>query len=483
MKRYKFNWLNPTSHWCLNLADKTERAIMMQLVAINNFESDYSKQSSGRGDTSQHGNWFNFRNEKFSGAPSSTASTIAGATVKDFFIDRDFVRNLPTSGTIEFDYVSTMRPNPRDFPSTATTSTPTAAGAKANSISASSSAKTPAASPTKAGGGGAGMGLGLGLTSTAQLINDDELYYFMQQLGLSNRAKVSSAQAIFTLMDLQLASTKYYFLARHILLLLDAFEDHWEIQAKAFVAVFSRIKDLHNVDIVLRSLQTKTQQEIFKRIGCLNLVNPLKIAADYVFSLRYQDNRSLMVALMELASYESADQIIEDPNTELPISTLYGSYTRALNDVRPEVMRFTYADFGLRTNNVLWTNRRELLKRFLVGTQPIDEDIFTTVSMYKEMEAAGALLTGPIDQQYASFLKTKKSNLQRVAKNTRVMVNMMRSSALGNALAPIQANRDLIPPNTGSSNAMLAPSSAVAVAAAVAAVSSASSNNLLANVT
>jgi hypothetical protein len=53
LKRYKFNWSNPTAHWSLHLDDKTQRAIMMQIIAINNYESEFSKISSGRGDTSQ----------------------------------------------------------------------------------------------------------------------------------------------------------------------------------------------------------------------------------------------------------------------------------------------------------------------------------------------------------------------------------------------------------------------------------------------
>jgi hypothetical protein len=53
LKRYKFNWSNPTAHWSLNLEDKTQRSIMMQIIAINNYESEFSKNHSGRGDTSQ----------------------------------------------------------------------------------------------------------------------------------------------------------------------------------------------------------------------------------------------------------------------------------------------------------------------------------------------------------------------------------------------------------------------------------------------
>lgn len=193
------------------------------------------------------------------------------------------------------------------------------------------------------------------------------------------------------------------------------------------------------MDLILRTLSTKAQLEIFKRIGCLNLINPLKISFDYVLCLKYQDNRTLARQLMELASFESADQIMEDSTTDLPVATLYGSMTRVENDVRPEVMRFTYADFGVRTNNVLWHRRRDLLSRFLVGTQPMDEEIFQTISMFKELEAAGALLQGPIDQQYASYQKSKKSNFQRVVKNTKSMVNVMRMAKESFAVAAAAA--------------------------------------------
>ena len=51
--RFKFNWLNPTGHWRLDLCDSAQRALFMNIVAINTEESDYSKHRSGRGDTSQ----------------------------------------------------------------------------------------------------------------------------------------------------------------------------------------------------------------------------------------------------------------------------------------------------------------------------------------------------------------------------------------------------------------------------------------------
>ena len=88
------------------------------------------------------------------------------------------------------------------------------------------------------------------------------------------------------------------------------------MQAKVVVSMFSRLVDLQNIDLVLRHLDNRAQQEVVKRLGYLNVINPLKIAFDYVLPLTCLDNRILLVSLMELASVESADNIIEDANTQ-----------------------------------------------------------------------------------------------------------------------------------------------------------------------
>ena len=317
------------------------------------------------------GNWNNFRNSKY---------TINRET-RDVLIDKDYIKNLPSGGTIDFDYVSTTRPFISD-------------------------------------------------DNPVKIINDDELYIFNERLCLSPRKKVTNASSLFVLLDLQLASACYYFTVEHVHSLLDAFEDHWELQARVVVCMFSRIADLHRLDILLRNLDRRTQQEVMKRLGCLNMINPLKISFDYVLCLKYLDNRMLLIALMELASMESADQIIEEPNTELPIATIYGSYTRTLNETRPETMRFQFTDFGKRTKTVNWTARKELVKKFLVGTMPVDtEQLHHVIAMYKELEADGKLSEGPIDLQYMSYHRQMKSNTHRTTRNTKNMVNIMRATA------------------------------------------------------
>ena len=96
-EKFKFNWLNPTGHWRLDLNNRCQRAVMMQLIALNIVESKASKKAK-RGDTSQKGNWCNYRNEKINGTPCA--------------IDMEFSKSLPFRGVLEFDYVSTTRPPP-----------------------------------------------------------------------------------------------------------------------------------------------------------------------------------------------------------------------------------------------------------------------------------------------------------------------------------------------------------------------------------
>jgi hypothetical protein len=70
---------------------------MMQLIALNGSESKASKRAK-RGDTSQKGNWCNFRNEK-----------LAGVEVE---VNVEYTKALPWSGVLEFDYITTTRPLP-----------------------------------------------------------------------------------------------------------------------------------------------------------------------------------------------------------------------------------------------------------------------------------------------------------------------------------------------------------------------------------
>ena len=94
--RFRLNFLNPTGHWRLDLADANHKEVWHMILTLEGKERVASKKS-GRGDTSQKGNFSNFRNEKLNGAPCDLAS---------------MGHDVPP-GTLEFDFVSTNRP-PKD---------------------------------------------------------------------------------------------------------------------------------------------------------------------------------------------------------------------------------------------------------------------------------------------------------------------------------------------------------------------------------
>jgi len=122
---FKFNWANPTGRWRFNLEDDDQRTTMTKFIAINKMESNFSRLESGREDTSQMEDWSNFRNASYTAAGLTDDSNDDGEEAaaepqekgeserhnfKPFVIDKAFTDDLPYTGIVEFDYVSTRRP-------------------------------------------------------------------------------------------------------------------------------------------------------------------------------------------------------------------------------------------------------------------------------------------------------------------------------------------------------------------------------------
>ncbi|KAL8009639.1 putative flagellar calcium-binding protein calflagin [Plasmopara halstedii] len=87
---------NPTAHYSFDLAKHKDRIALNKLAEVAQSEKLFSKLRSGRADTSQHGNWENFRNEELDGHRLVLTNT--------------FFHSLPCRGKLSFDYVSTTRP-------------------------------------------------------------------------------------------------------------------------------------------------------------------------------------------------------------------------------------------------------------------------------------------------------------------------------------------------------------------------------------
>ena len=52
-EKFKFNWVNPTGHWRLDLSNRAQRGVMNQIAALSIVEAEFSEHHSKRGDTSQ----------------------------------------------------------------------------------------------------------------------------------------------------------------------------------------------------------------------------------------------------------------------------------------------------------------------------------------------------------------------------------------------------------------------------------------------
>eukprot|EP01041_Mallomonas_annulata_P000200 gene200-359_t len=349
-EKFRFNWLNPTGHWRLDLGNRSQRNVMTQILALNSVESEFSEKYSKRGDTSQKGNWYNFRNECFRGGQN------------EITIDADFALNTPWNGVIEFDYVSTTRP-----------------------IS----------------------------TSDVKTITPMEFEVMLANLGLSTRKRLSKANNLMNFMGLQMAVVKYYFTTSDVMTVMDCFSPDDTTQVKVIVCMFSRIKNLEDMNIIMRHLSSAAVQDLVQRIGWLNIMNPFKPCNDFILSHKYIDNRILTVKLLDLSAAESGDQLKEQPRTEFLLVQLYASMGRITAEYSNKVLRVAYCDFGERQSPPNWNKRRELISSFLIGTAPICPDVFKTMLMYKELESVGALSVGPIDQQYYEYQKTIKQKKVR----------------------------------------------------------------------
>lgn len=417
IEEFRFNWSNPSGHWRLNLENRTQRMVMNKIIALNASEALFSRRKSRRGDTSQEGNWFNFRNGKYSSSSKST---------KDVLIDQAFVDNLPQSGTLEFDYVSTTRPGhgfeivtieEKGEPEPETEAEAEAeaeegededgggvgggggAGGEATLDAAETSASSQAASLTK------GSSELHDEEERSDTISRDELVDLLVKLRLSSRNKISRDNVLFPLMELQLAVTKYFFTVASGIYILECFAPDPISLAKVVVALFNRIRDLYNMDVLLRTLAPTAQREVLSRLGCLNVLNPLKLSMDYFISMKHLDERVLLQLLLEISPHEGTDQIIESPKTDVSVITFYGALHRITSSVRDDRLIFYYCEVGEKTTIVAWGMRREGLRKFLIGTKPYEKGLFRCIKMWNEMHHHGTFTRGPIELQYTSHLK------------------------------------------------------------------------------
>ena len=204
-ENYKFLWTNPTGYYNLNLANDNHYKLMLQIAAINSIESNFSKNSSKRQDTSQHGNWNNFRNGIYSG--------------NEMIMDTPFLSKIPRQQRLSFDYVSTSRP--------LSTTIQTIGPEEMTDLL---------------------FKLGL---DHARKLDPSEFSFVLIELQLASAQYSFRTQDVLTILDA----------------ILILFSNDIRLQSKIVIALFSRIWDLHNFDGILRQLHESSCHDIAKRLG------------------------------------------------------------------------------------------------------------------------------------------------------------------------------------------------------------------------
>jgi len=86
------------------------------------------------------------------------------------------------------------------------------------------------------------------------------LFELLAMLHLTTRYRIEPPETYLALAYLQLAATKYFFLAQHVNIVLEFFSRNSAVQTRVVVVLFSRIWDLHNMDVILRGLSSASHR-------------------------------------------------------------------------------------------------------------------------------------------------------------------------------------------------------------------------------
>ncbi|CAK9252797.1 unnamed protein product [Sphagnum jensenii] len=111
---------------------------------------------------------------------------------------------------------------------------------------------------------------------------------------------------------------KVYIRCRHMVLILKCFKFGSLLKTPYFgtynvelvVALFLRIVDLHNFDIVLHELSAEECAAIYCRIGWLNIFNPCKVDGGYELQLSQREERIIIKVLVTLSVAEPCQNIL-----------------------------------------------------------------------------------------------------------------------------------------------------------------------------
>lgn len=334
---------NPTAHYSFDLAKPKDRIALNKIAEVAQSEKLFSKLKSGRSDTSQHGNWENFRNEELDG--------------QKIVITNAFFLVLPRRGKLSFDYVSTARPKRGTTPMSARRfeqlihelkanlqprssarrksqpregnrdevgeSSEKEGSAEGAHTEASDNAGTPILTPSD-GGGDAGNAV---KPPKRSLFSKQTEFWERTRSSLLKRGGawqfvVSKSSSKFLLSE----ATKEN-IGMKLVQIESAVCDRWLScdQAAQIIAcmptafhgrpetariLFSRLIDVDNFYKIYDSLSTDDQYMCAKTLGWLNIFNPMAPERCYALDVSICDEREMTKLLVELAIAEPGENWI-----------------------------------------------------------------------------------------------------------------------------------------------------------------------------
>jgi Ca2+-binding EF-hand superfamily protein/Ran GTPase-activating protein (RanGAP) involved in mRNA processing and transport len=322
---------NPTAHYSLDLSKPKDRAALAKIAEVAQSEKLFSKHKSCRADTSQHGNWENFRNEEFDG--------------EKLVLTTAFFHVMPRRGKLSFDYVSTTRPkkgthalSDRRFQQLITElqSSISLPKERGDSDDDDNEEETQVGTSTTTSDASLSK---LSLASTVGIVRPSTFSKLLlagnmkppTDLWDKTRALMHKKEKWKFAMVSQHA--RFRFTARNttkesVALKLVQIEstvcDRWLSCAQAaqiiacmppqFLArpetariLFSRLIDIDNFHEILDALDVDDQCVCVHSLGWLNVINPMVPERKYVFDLSIHDEREMTKLLVQLAIAEPGE--------------------------------------------------------------------------------------------------------------------------------------------------------------------------------
>uniref|UniRef100_K3WWE7 EF-hand domain-containing protein n=1 Tax=Globisporangium ultimum (strain ATCC 200006 / CBS 805.95 / DAOM BR144) TaxID=431595 RepID=K3WWE7_GLOUD len=313
-----------TSKYCFDLALPNDRAALKKFALIAQKEKQFSKNRSGRQDTSQHGNWENFRHATIDGKPVLLTSTyilnaLLAPTATSFqsAIPRDDQKRK-----VEFFYISTTRPprgtknlTKRRFDQLAEILMVPVSETVTTVASNSHHSHARRSEPLNEGD------LDDAVEKNRQ--NVQLRWEILRNSVLSEKSKTKLGEALrvqsstffrvqSTLDAVQQKLTQLEMLVSDRWLscdqaaeLIAAFPNAINARAKAACILFGRLVDVGNFIKIYDELSREDQRECIHRLGWLNIFDPMQPDRQYPpLDLSIRDERELVQILAQLALNE-----------------------------------------------------------------------------------------------------------------------------------------------------------------------------------